>query len=91
MDEYRELGESSASPEEGTSSTKDVREPSLVGKMATASLHSIIGFAPTALKGMVVDIPLAITEGKRTVPIYHSDKSRDHGRVNWGGGGVGKV
>jgi hypothetical protein len=33
----------------------------LAGKMAGASIMSVANFVPTALKGMTVDIPLAMT------------------------------
>ncbi|KAH7166450.1 hypothetical protein EDB81DRAFT_918891, partial [Dactylonectria macrodidyma] len=54
---------------------------SLAGKMATASLKSIGGFAPTALKGMMVDFPLAITEGMKSVPGHYGGNVRDHGPI----------
>lgn len=54
---------------------------SIVGKMAGASAKSIASFAPTALKGMVADIPLAITEGMKSVPLRYGGLVRDHGPV----------
>lgn len=38
-------------------------------------------FAPKALKGMTVDIPLALTEGLKNVPRHYGDTPRDHGPV----------
>lgn len=58
-----------------------VKEPSLAGKMVGASAKSIGMFAPIAIKGMMVDIPLAITEGMRTLPAHQGVKVRDTGRV----------
>jgi len=49
--------------------------------MAGASAKSIGGFAPTALQGMLVDIPLAITEGLKALPNHLGATSRDHGAV----------
>ncbi|KAI9371602.1 UDP-Glycosyltransferase/glycogen phosphorylase [Aspergillus egyptiacus] len=53
----------------------------LVGRMAGASAKSLGSFVPTALKGMTVDIPLALTEGLRNVPRYYGEEPRDHGPV----------
>lgn len=49
--------------------------------MAGASAKSIGMFAPKALKGMMVYIPLAITEGMKSVPRSYDGKVRDHGPV----------
>ncbi|KAL9946753.1 hypothetical protein ACHAP0_007744 [Verticillium nonalfalfae] len=68
----------SAATDRSASATKS---PSLAGKMVGASAKSIGGIAPTALKGMVVDIPLALTEGLRAVPGHYGDKPRDNGQV----------
>ncbi|KAE8157889.1 UDP-Glycosyltransferase/glycogen phosphorylase [Aspergillus tamarii] len=53
----------------------------LVGRMAGASIKSLGSFFPVALKGMSVDIPLAMTEGMRNVPRYYGEEPRDHGLV----------
>ncbi|GLI80215.1 hypothetical protein PoHVEF18_008567 [Penicillium ochrochloron] len=53
----------------------------LFGRMAGASAKSLGSFVPTALKGMTVDIPLALTEGLRNVPRYYGEEPRDHGPV----------
>ncbi|KAJ0416475.1 UDP-Glycosyltransferase/glycogen phosphorylase [Aspergillus carlsbadensis] len=53
----------------------------LFARMAGASGKSLASFAPTALKGMTVDIPLAMTEGLRNVPRLHGEEPRDHGPV----------
>lgn len=53
----------------------------LFGRMAGASAKSLGSFAPTALKGMTVDIPLALTEGLRNVPRYYGEEPRDHGPI----------
>jgi hypothetical protein len=41
---------------------------------------SIAMFAPKALKGMTVDIPLALAEGLKNVPRHYGDIPRDHGQ-----------
>ena len=53
----------------------------LAGRMAGASMKSLANFVPTALKGMTVDIPLAMTEGMRNVPRLYGEKPLGHGRV----------
>ncbi|CAH0027346.1 unnamed protein product [Clonostachys rhizophaga] len=58
-----------------------MKQPSVVGKMVAASAKSIGGIAPTATKGMLVDFPLALTEGLRSIPTHYGDKARDHGPV----------
>ncbi|KZL66861.1 UDP-glucose,sterol transferase [Colletotrichum tofieldiae] len=57
------------------------KQKSIAGKVAGASAKSIGLFAPTAAKGMLVDIPLAITEGLRTVPKHFGTEVRNHGPV----------
>lgn len=51
------------------------------GKVAAASAKSIGMFAPTAVKGIVTDIPYALAEGLRTLPRHYNDTVRDHGTV----------
>lgn len=53
----------------------------LFARMAGASAKSLGSFVPTALKGMTVDIPLALTEGLRNIPRFHGEEPRDHGPV----------
>lgn len=48
---------------------------------ATASAKSIGSIAPRALKGMMVDIPLALTEGLNSAPALYGGKARDNGQV----------
>ncbi|KAK7177329.1 UDP-glucose,sterol transferase [Paraphaeosphaeria sporulosa] len=50
-------------------------------RLAGASGMSIAMFAPKALKGMTVDIPLAPAEGLKNVPQHYGDTPRDHGPV----------
>lgn len=66
-----------------SSNNQRVTKPSVSsgGKAAAASAKSIGSFAPRALKGMVVDIPLAITEGLGSAPELYGDKRRDNGTV----------
>ena len=54
---------------------------SIAGTVAGASAKSISMLAPTAAKGMLVDIPLAITEGMKAVPSHFGTKVRNHGPV----------
>jgi hypothetical protein len=68
------------------STKNDVRsagkeKPISVGKLAGASGMSIATFAPKAIKGMMVDIPLALTEGLKNVPRAYGDTIRQHGPV----------
>ncbi|CAG8102889.1 unnamed protein product [Penicillium olsonii] len=53
----------------------------LAGRMAGASAKSLAKFVPTALKGMTVDIPLAMTEGMRNVPRLYGEKPQHDGSV----------
>jgi hypothetical protein len=57
------------------------KQHSMAGTVAKASAKSVGMLAPTAAKGMLVDIPLAITEGLRAVPQHLGTRTRDHGRV----------
>lgn len=78
---------SSASIRTGTSGRSRESRTSPGGQAALASVKSIGNFAPTALKGMTVDIPMAITEGLRTAPRHYGDKVRDNGKVTGVGSG----
>ncbi|THX37818.1 UDP-Glycosyltransferase/glycogen phosphorylase [Aureobasidium pullulans] len=78
---------SSASIRTGTSGRFRESRTSPGGQAALASVKSIGNFAPTALKGMTVDIPMAITEGLRTAPRHYGDKVRDNGKVTGVGSG----
>lgn len=62
-------------------STSARRKPISAGQLAGASGKSIAMFAPKALKGMTVDIPLALTDGLKNVPRYYGDVPRDHGPI----------
>lgn len=70
---------SAASVKSSESSTE--KRPSLAGKMAGASAKSIGLLGPSAAKGMLVDIPLALTEGLRAVPKHFGTEVRTHGPV----------
>lgn len=68
----------------GVASTDDFgkRNPrSMAGTVGGASAKSIGMLAPTAAKGMLVDIPLAITEGMKAIPQHFGTKVRHHGPV----------
>lgn len=66
----------------------ETKQPSMAGKMAAASAKSIGGIAPTAAKGMLVDIPLAFAEGLKAIPGHYGDTVRDHGAVTDAKSGV---
>ncbi|KAH6879854.1 hypothetical protein B0T10DRAFT_540540 [Thelonectria olida] len=70
---------SMASNGSGKSTRK--KQPSMAGKVAGASAKSIGLIGPTAAKGMLVDFPLAITEGLRAVPKHFGTEVRSHGPV----------
>ncbi|ODM19764.1 hypothetical protein SI65_04750 [Aspergillus cristatus] len=53
----------------------------LAVRMAGASMKSLSNFVPTALKGMTVDIPLAMTEGMHNIPWFYGEEPRDYGPV----------
>lgn len=61
--------------------SKGKSQPSMAGKVAGASAKRIGMIAPNAAKGMLVDIPLAITEAMQPVPKHFGTKIRDHGPV----------
>ncbi|KAK0721774.1 hypothetical protein B0T26DRAFT_700265 [Lasiosphaeria miniovina] len=68
----------------GAASTDDFGKPkprSMAGTVAGASAKSIGMLGPTAAKGMLVDFPLAITEGMKSVPQLFGTKVRHHGPV----------
>ncbi|KAI1068572.1 hypothetical protein LB507_004268, partial [Fusarium sp. FIESC RH6] len=64
-----------------TGRPKSAQSSNLAGRMAGASAKSAGRIGSTATKGMLVDIPLAITEGLKSVPQLYGDKGRDHGPV----------
>ncbi|EJP63533.1 sterol glucosyltransferase [Beauveria bassiana ARSEF 2860] len=74
-------GRSSSDSNLAASTKFSKKQGSLAGRMAGASAKSIGNFAPTALKGMLVDIPLAITEGLNSVPKMYGGTVRDNGQV----------
>ncbi|KAL1794573.1 hypothetical protein ACET3X_006389 [Alternaria dauci] len=76
-----ELLSDSASAVSSTNSVVAKRKPISAGQLAGASGASIAMFAPKALKGMTVDIPLAITDGLKNVPRLYGETPRDHGPV----------
>lgn len=53
----------------------------LAGRMAGVSMKSLANFVPTALQGMTVDIPLAMTEGMRNVPRLYGEKPQHQGSI----------
>lgn len=73
--------EQTESPEASSIHSATKRKPLSAGQLAGASGKSIAMFAPKALKGMTVDIPLALTDGLKNVPRAYGDTVRDHGPV----------
>jgi hypothetical protein len=71
----------------GTSSRSANKQPSIGGNAAAAGAKSIGSLAPRALKGMVVDFPLALTEGLNAIPSHYGDNGRDNGKVTGIGSG----
>lgn len=57
------------------------KKSSMAGRMVGASAKSVGMIGTAATKGMLVDIPLAITEGMRSVPKHLGTEVRNHGRV----------
>ncbi|KAL5339043.1 hypothetical protein BJX70DRAFT_177089 [Aspergillus crustosus] len=59
------------------------------GTMAAASAKGVGKFLGSYFKGMMVDIPLATTEGLRAVPRLYGEETKDHGTVkDWKSGMV---
>ncbi|KAI9368543.1 hypothetical protein BJX61DRAFT_212796 [Aspergillus egyptiacus] len=57
------------------------------GNMAAASAKGVGKFIGSYFKGVMVDIPLATTEGLRAVPRLYGEESKDHGTVkDWKSG-----
>jgi hypothetical protein len=71
----------------GVSSKSANKHPSIGGKATAAGAKSIGSIGPRALKGMMVDIPLAFTEGLNAIPSHYGDKGRDNGKVTGIGSG----
>lgn len=61
--------------------SKGKKKSAMAGQVIGASAKSVGMIGPAAAKGMLVDIPLAITEGMRSVPRHFGTEIRDHGRV----------
>lgn len=83
-----EAGDGRSSPTgshtSAATSTDDSGRPkprSMAGAVAGASAKSIGMLGPTAAKGMLVDFPLALTEGLKSVPELYGGKVRHHGPV----------
>lgn len=71
----------------GTSSRITNKQSSIGGNAAAAGAKSIGSVAPRALKGMMVENPLALTEGLNAIPSHYGDKGRDNGKVTGVGSG----
>jgi hypothetical protein len=82
------LRNSSASIHTVASTTSRDKRPSTGGKAAIASAKSLAWLAPKAIKGLTLDIPLALAEGFQKAPKYYGDEVRDHGKVTGAGSGL---
>lgn len=71
------LSVTSGSSEQG----KRAKQSSMTGRVVGASAKSVGMIGQTAAKGILVDIPLAITEGMRSVPRHFGTEVRSHGPV----------
>lgn len=80
IDQSKQMSDS-ASAKTSANSVVPKRKAISAGQLAGASGASIAMFAPKALKGMTVDIPLAITDGLKNVPRLYGETPRDHGHV----------
>ncbi|KAF9871324.1 hypothetical protein CkaCkLH20_11245 [Colletotrichum karsti] len=65
----------------GSGSGSSKKQHSMATKVAGASAKSIGMIGPTYVKGTLVDIPLAITEGLRAIPKHFGTEVRNHGPV----------
>ncbi|CAD0082687.1 unnamed protein product [Aureobasidium vineae] len=79
--------DSSASIHTTASTKARDKQPSAGSKAALAGVKSIGWLGPKAIKGMMVDIPLAMAEGFHTAPRFYGDEVRDHGKVTGAGSG----
>jgi hypothetical protein len=62
---------------------------STAGAMAAASGKSIGAIITSSMKGTMVDIPLAVTEGLRGVPKMYGEEVKDYGQVtDWKSGAL---
>lgn len=79
-----------ASVRSGVSTTSrrpnPTRAPSS-GRVALASAKSIGTFAPKALSGMIVDIPVSLADGLKALPSHYGDSMPDPGKVTGVGSG----
>jgi sterol 3beta-glucosyltransferase len=56
---------------------------------AVASGKALQGMTTAVVKGSLVDVPLALTEGLRNTPRLYGEKVQDHGPVtDWKSGGT---
>jgi hypothetical protein len=81
INNHNAVGEGKLVFDSASTKSSSKRKPISAGQLAGASGMSIAMFAPKALKGMTVDIPLALTDGLKNVPRAYGDTVRDHGPV----------
>jgi hypothetical protein len=73
------LPRSHSRPIHGSDSKRKRR--STAAAMVGASANSVVRFAASSSKGILVDIPLAATEGMRAMPRIYQQDRKDHGHV----------
>ncbi|KAJ7472257.1 hypothetical protein B0H11DRAFT_2038236 [Mycena galericulata] len=74
---------------EGSSQGADLESRSTAGAMAAASGKSFGRLVISSTKGIMLDIPLAVTEGLYRVPKLYGEEVRDHGPIkDWKSGAV---
>jgi hypothetical protein len=72
-----------------TAGTCSESKPNTVGKALSGSVSGIGGFFHHFKKGMLLDMPLAATEGLRAIPMLYGGEVRDNGIVkDWKSGMV---
>jgi sterol 3beta-glucosyltransferase len=72
----------------------EINGASTAGAMVASSAKNLARIYTTMLKGTIVDLPLAVTEGLQMAPKLYGEKVQDHGNVtDWKSGFVvaGKV
>ena len=85
-----DVNDDKASVRSGVSTTSRRPHPSRApssGRVALASAKSIGTFAPKALSGMMVDIPVSIADGLKALPSHYGDSMHDTGKVTGVGSG----
>ena len=85
-----EIDSDKASVRSGVSTKSRKPDPARApssGKVALASAKSIGMFAPKAISGMIVDIPVSLADGLKALPSHYGDSMPNTGRVTGIGSG----